>query len=160
MRLRAGRISQHLHLHLLQCGGWRPLLRRVAPARDRGQLTTEVRGCVGGQADGGYHHGKGEGAGQGQDGEVVLCLDNIKLRMVGDSGDGVSVGHGVAGVVLAHQHLHLGSVHRTVGVQTEDAVGRGQDVELSDDAAPAPRLELALGDQSHLRKEEETDFKS
>ena len=90
--------------------------------------------------------------GQGQDGEVVFFLDNIELRMVGDGGDGVSVGHGVAGVVLAHQHLHLGRVHRSVGVQTEDAVGRGQDVELGDDAASAPRPELALGDQSHLRR--------
>ena len=89
--------------------------------------------------------------GQGQDGEVVFFLDNIELRMVGDGGDGVSVGHGIAGVVLAHQHLHLGRVHRTVGVQIEDAVGRGEDVELGDDAAPAPGPELTLGDQSHLR---------
>ena len=136
-------IGDYRHVDLLQSGGLGAARGCVPPARHRRQLVREQRAGRGRETHGRGGGGEVQRGGKSQDGEVKVRGGVVVAGVRGDGGDAVSVRQGVAGVVLAHQHLDGG------GGVAVGAVRRREHVLAGDYRASAPGSHLPGVHQRH-----------
>ena len=133
-------VGCHSKIHLLEGGtqisGSKTVSVGQSPPDDRGGVPGELVGGALRKADRGHGLGEFEGRAQGQNGDVIKCIEWVVPRMHGDLGDGSEVQHRVSGVVLSDRHLDLSRVQFTEIEWTKlYAVGRGEDVLAGDDGS-------------------------
>ena len=130
--------------HLLELVGLVTTRRRGPPPADYRHLLSEVLAGPGGQTGGADVLGKGDGLGQGQDGEVIVQSAGVVLRVVSDGGEAPSVKVVVIDLVLANQDGDGG------GGLAGSAVGGREDVLGGDEGTATPGVAPASTHQGHL----------